>query len=157
MEEFFSRNPELPFYLRKGAGEDCYGKKLIFYRYIGIHRGFLNRFRDRIRYAEGREEILPGVFLPLPHTTRSGPKGKKAGMYVRREGCWHPDCFDHEQSLVLNQNEVSWFSTAAPWRSRLHHSRNTGGNSPSETMCHDRRIATCMSLQKRKYEDLRKA
>ena len=102
MEEFFSRNTEAPFYLRKGAGEDCYGKKLIFYRYIGIHRGFLNRFRDRIRYAEGREEILPGVFL-LPHTTPDlSQKGKKAGMYVRREGCWHPDCFDHEQSLVLD-------------------------------------------------------
>ncbi len=102
MAEFFARNAKAPFYLRKGAGEDCYTRKWIFHRYIGIHRGFLSRFRERIRYVEGKEEILPGVFL-LPHTAPDlGEKGKKAGMYVRREGRWCPDCFDHEQSLVLD-------------------------------------------------------
>ena len=102
MAEFFVRNETAPFYLRKGAGEDCYSRKWIFHRYIGIHRGFLSRFRDRIRYAGGKEEILPGVFL-LPHTTQNlEEKGKNAGMYVRREGRWCPDCFDHEQSLVLD-------------------------------------------------------
>ena len=46
MAEFFARNETAPFYLRKGAGEDCYSRKWIFHRYIGIHRGFLSSFRD---------------------------------------------------------------------------------------------------------------
>ena len=31
--------------------------------------------------------------------------GKKAGMYVRKNGRWRPDDFSHEQSLVLDTKE----------------------------------------------------
>ena len=102
LADFFAQNETAPFYLRKGAGENCYGKKWIFHRYIGIKRGVLDRFQDRIRFVDGNAEIFPGVFL-IPHTTPGLEEiGRKAGMYVRREGLWCPDCFDHEQSLVLD-------------------------------------------------------
>ena len=91
LADFFAQNETAPFYLRKGAGENCYGKKWIFHRYIGIKRGVLDRFQDRIRFVDGNAEIFPGVFL-IPHTTPGLEEiGRKAGMYVRREGLWCPD------------------------------------------------------------------
>ena len=77
MAEFFARNETAPFYLRKGAGEDCYSRKWIFHRYIGIHRGFLSRFRDRIRYAGGKRGNTSGRLSASAYHTESGKKRKK--------------------------------------------------------------------------------
>ena len=63
---FFEQNTKAAFYLRKGSKENCYGKRWIFHKYIGIHRGFLEKYKDRIIYADGDYEIIPGVRL-LPH------------------------------------------------------------------------------------------
>ena len=96
MEDFFKANDHACFYLREGAGENCYSRhkflKLFSYqKYIGIHRGWLKRYSERIKFVGGfscdfansssREsansptsisanssssdvaEILPGVFL----------------------------------------------------------------------------------------------
>ena len=61
MAKFFALNKTAPFYLRKGAGENCYHTHKLFGRfsyheYIGIHKGWLERFAGRIRYAEGNAE-----------------------------------------------------------------------------------------------------
>lgn len=102
LEAFFKENAKASFYLREGSGENCYGKKWIFHEYVGIHKGYLTRYRDRIVYAAGDYEIVPGVTL-IPHkTTGLDQKGKRAGMYVRRNGKWVPDSFSHEQSLVFD-------------------------------------------------------
>lgn len=96
MEAFFKANDHACFYLREGAGENCYSRhkflKLFSYqKYIGIHRGWLKRYSDRIKFVGGSSrdftnnssrastnsttcnpanssssdvaEILPGVFL----------------------------------------------------------------------------------------------
>ncbi len=68
MEAFFAKNRTAKFYLRKGAGENCYGKRWIFYKYAGIAKGLLEKYQDRIVYVEGSFELIPGVWL-LPHTT----------------------------------------------------------------------------------------
>lgn len=103
LEPFFERNRTAKFYLRAGTAENCYGKKnFLFKRYIGIHKGYLERFADRIVYVDGDYEVVPGVTL-LPHKTPGLEKiGKKAGMYVKVNGRWKPDSFAHEQSLVLD-------------------------------------------------------
>ncbi|MGI6014120.1 MAG: MBL fold metallo-hydrolase [Oscillospiraceae bacterium] len=99
---FFQRNAQAKFYLRRGCAENCYGKRWIFSKYIGIQKGNLTRYSDRIVYVDGDYEIIPGVTL-VPHKTPGLELiGKKAGMYIKKNGRQYPDCFSHEQSLVIN-------------------------------------------------------
>ena len=105
MAKFFALNKIAPFYLRKGAGENCYhAHKLIgrftYHEYIGIHKGFLKRFADRIRFAEGDMQIAPNVYL-VPHKTPGlSAIGERAHLSVKENGKYRYDSFDHEQSLV---------------------------------------------------------
>ncbi|MCI8276142.1 MAG: MBL fold metallo-hydrolase [Lachnospiraceae bacterium] len=102
MEAFFEKNRTAKFYLRKEAGENCYGKRWIFYKYAGIAKGLLEKYRDRIVYVDGTFELVPGVWL-LPHTTPGLERiGKRAGLYVKKGRKLVPDSFAHEQSFVLS-------------------------------------------------------
>ncbi|MBO5532848.1 MAG: MBL fold metallo-hydrolase [Fibrobacter sp.] len=107
MAKFFHVNEAAPFYLRKGAGENCYHThKLIgrftYHEYIGIHKGFLKRFADRIRFAEGDMQIAPNVYL-VPHKTPGlSSIGERAHLSVKENGKYRYDSFDHEQSLVFD-------------------------------------------------------
>lgn len=107
MAKFFHVNEAAPFYLRKGAGENCYHThKLIgrftYHEYIGIHKGFLKRFADRIRFAEGNMQIAPNVYL-VPHKTPGLEAiGERAHLSVKENGKYRYDSFDHEQSLVFD-------------------------------------------------------
>lgn len=101
MEEFFRRNHKAKFYLRKGCGENCYFKKWIFRKYIGIPKNILSQHQERIAFIEGDHEIFPGVAL-IPHKTQGlDVIGKKNKMYIREKDGWRPDDFAHEQSLVI--------------------------------------------------------
>ena len=107
MARFFALNKTAPFYLRKGAAENCYHAhklfgRLTYHEYIGIHKGWLNRFADRIRYAEGDMQIAPNVYL-VPHKT-AGLEciGERAHLSVKENGTYRYDSFDHEQSLVFD-------------------------------------------------------
>lgn len=103
MDEFFKANDKAKFYLRAGSKEDCYKHDgFMKNRYIGIKKGFLGQFADRIEYADGDVEILPGVHL-IGHKTKGLEAiGKKAQMY-RKTGLFtkRDDDFSHEQSLVF--------------------------------------------------------
>lgn len=107
MAKFFHVNEAAPFYLRKGAGENCYhAHKLIgrfmYHEYIGIHKGFLKRFADRIRFAEGDMQIAPNVYL-VPHKIPGlSAIGERAHLSVKENGKYRYDSFDHEQSLVFD-------------------------------------------------------
>lgn len=96
MEEFFKVNDHASFYLHEGASENCYSRHKFlglfsYQKYIGIHRGWLKRYSDRIIFvgssarkaannsshastnsptcnsasksSDSIAEILPGVFL----------------------------------------------------------------------------------------------
>ena len=105
MAEFFAHNDKAKFYLRKSAEENCYARKWIFSRYIGIHRGYLEQYRDRIVFVDGDYELIPGVTL-IPHKTQGLARiGKRAGMYIKKDGSWQADCFSHEQSLVFDTDK----------------------------------------------------
>lgn len=105
MAEFFAENDRAGFYLRAEAGENCYTKKWIFRKYIGIHKGYLKKYADRIVYVDGEYELSPGVRL-FPHSTPGLAEiGKAAHMYVRKNHRLCPDCFEHEQSLVFDTGE----------------------------------------------------
>lgn len=102
MGDFFACNSKAVFFLRESAGENCYGKKWYFHKYIGIHRGFLKTYRDRIKYVTGNYEILPGVTL-VPHSTQGLEEiAKRVNLYVKEGKRLQPDSFTHEHSLVFD-------------------------------------------------------
>ena len=114
MEAFFAANGTARFYVRKGARENCFGyhgKKL---DYIGIRRGTLRKYADRITYADGLCELYPGAWL-LPHTTPDlAAVGKKAGMVVKNGLFRRADDFAHEQTLVLEgESGLAVFSSCS--------------------------------------------
>lgn len=122
MDIFFEVNKSAPFYLRVGNYSDCADyaamEKYSIYaamencydydkeepeavRYIGIKQGMLEAYAERIRFAKGDLEVLPGVYL-IPHKTAGLDKiGEKAHMYVQKDGAYIPDDYSHEQSLVF--------------------------------------------------------
>lgn len=101
LEAFFEKNKTASFYMRKGTRENCYSSRKYYLKYIGIKKGLLEKYKDRIVYADGDVELLPGAVL-MPHKTPNLKMiGRRAGMYVRRGIFWRPDDFKHEQSLVL--------------------------------------------------------
>ena len=101
IEAFFRENERAPFFLRAGAQENCYGKKWIFRKYIGIQRGLMERYPQRFAQAEGKFALLPGAWL-LPHSSPDLERiARRANLYVRRDGRLVPDDFSHEQSLVF--------------------------------------------------------
>lgn len=122
LDAFFKVNSHAKFYLRKGAGENCYStrKFLKFFtrhKYIGIHRGWLKRYSHRIEFVGGSAdsagspvEIQPGVYL-VGHSDRvldsagRAAIGRSVGQYVKENGKFRPDSYDHEQSLVFDTPE----------------------------------------------------
>lgn len=101
MEAFFQINEKAKFYLRNGCGECCYKKKWIFPKYIGIKKGILEKYQDRIVYAKGDYEICGGVRL-IPHKGGDFTEiARKANLYMKKNGRLRPDDFSHEQSLVF--------------------------------------------------------
>lgn len=98
---FFRQNENAIFYLRQGTAPNCYAKKAIFRKYIGIPRRMTASYPERIEFAEGCFQPCEGVWL-IPHSTPGLSEiGRRERMY-RREGIrWAPDDFSHEQSLVL--------------------------------------------------------
>lgn len=101
MERFFQGNNHAKFYLQSGCGEDCYHKRWLFHQYIGMPRGVMANYPDRIVYASGNFSICDGVSL-IPHTAAGlDAIGKREHMCRRKNGRWVPDDFSHEQSLVF--------------------------------------------------------
>ena len=105
METFFAQNDKAKFFLRDGCGENCYGKKWIFHKYIGLPKHILSRCGERISFARGDAELCRGVTL-VPHKSEGLEKiGLRENMYIREHGTWLPDRFAHEQSLVFDTAE----------------------------------------------------
>lgn len=101
MSAFFAANAVSKFYLRKSSAENCYSKHGFFKKYIGIKKGTLHKYAERIIYADGKYALSDGVWL-LPHTTEHLEEiGAKAKMYQKVSHRWKTDDFSHEQSLVF--------------------------------------------------------
>lgn len=102
MKTFFEKNSKASFYLQASARENCFRKKFFSYKYIGIARGTLDTYRDRIIFISGKHQLCDGVYL-IPHTTPGLSRvGKREKMVVRNGRKWVPDDFSHEQSLVFD-------------------------------------------------------
>ena len=115
MAEFFRINGTAPFYLRKGAAENCYHTHkilgpLAYHEYIGIRKGFLKQFADRICFAEGDMQIAPNVYL-VPHKDSVASAeareciARAACLSVKENGRYRYDSFEHEQRRVFDTPE----------------------------------------------------
>lgn len=105
MRHFFQINQKAKFYLREGCLENCYAKKWIFTKYIGIGKGILEEHRHRLVYVSGDYPLMEGVSL-IPHKTPGlSSVGSREKMYRKDGKKWKPDDFSHEQSLVFDTPE----------------------------------------------------
>lgn len=102
---FFKDNSKAKFYFRETTAENCYAKKFIFKKYIGIPRHILTDYADRIEMVSGDYKLFDGAYL-IPHKTEGlDAIGKRELMYKRTKKGWKPDDFSHEQSLVLDTDK----------------------------------------------------
>ncbi len=105
MAAFFSFNKKAKLYLNENCKENCYGKRFIFSKYIGIKKGFLDLYKDRLIFTSGKYQISEKVFL-LPHGEGDfSLYGKKNGLFTKENGKWNYDSFIHEQSLVFKTDK----------------------------------------------------
>lgn len=105
MSRFFEENDRAELYLRDCCGENCYKKEGPLWKYIGIQKGLLEKYKDRLVYVSGIKELAKGVWL-LPHSTKGLDKiGKMEHMFLKGREGWETDTFRHEQSLVFNAGD----------------------------------------------------
>jgi len=102
MEYFFQINEKAQFYIRSACRENCYSQKTYFKKYIGLPKGILKKYKNRIVYASGDCTIAAGITL-VPHKGENLEViGRREKMYLKVKGGWKWDNFAHEQSLVFD-------------------------------------------------------
>lgn len=101
MPAFFAKNKKAKLYMKVSCGENCYDRKEGRMKYIGIRKGFLDEFKERITYISCDYELFNGVWLISHNKQTLEDAGKREHMYLRDGVKWITDCFEHEQSLVF--------------------------------------------------------
>ena len=102
---FFMENKKAKFYLRETTAENCYAKKFIFKKYIGIPKKMTKNYADRLEYVSGDYKLCEGAYL-IPHKIKGLERiGKREMMYQKTKEGWKPDNFSHEQSLVFETDK----------------------------------------------------
>ncbi len=105
MPAFFENNTKAKLYVRESTAADCYSRKWIFHRYIGIPKKMMDAYRDRIEVVSGDYKLMNGAYL-IPHKTKGlSVIGKRESMYRKTATGWIIDDFSHEQSLVLDTDK----------------------------------------------------
>lgn len=105
MEAFFQANTKADFFVSPNAHENCYGGLGFLSKYIGLPKGILSAYKDRIKRPQGCTEIDENVFV-VPHSTEGLSKiGRKAHLYVCQGWRYNPDNFSHEQTLVMREED----------------------------------------------------
>ncbi len=102
---FFSENQKATLFLRESTADNCYAKKFIFKKYIGIPRRMNEKFSDRIKYVSGDHKLIDGVYL-IPHKTEGLESiGRRELMFQKQGRRFVPDDFSHEQSVVIETDK----------------------------------------------------
>ncbi|MBR4461538.1 MAG: MBL fold metallo-hydrolase [Erysipelotrichaceae bacterium] len=105
MPAFFENNADAKFYVRETTEADCYSKKWIFHKYIGIPKKMMEQYADRIEIVSGDYRLMDGAYL-IPHKTEGlSAIGRRESMYRKTANGWIVDDFSHEQSLVLETDQ----------------------------------------------------
>lgn len=103
--EFFRINRNSPLYLNENCCENCYGKRWIFSKYIGIKKGIIETYKDRLIKTKGFYRVKENIYL-LAHSDEDySIYGKKNGLYQKENKKWNYDSFNHEQSLIIRTDK----------------------------------------------------
>ena len=105
MTKFLSDNDKAKLYVQETIQDNCYARKFIFSKYIGIPHNLLSDYSERLVKVSGDYEMMEGAYI-IPHKT-SGLEamGRRESMFRKQEHKWIPDDFNHEQSLVLDTDK----------------------------------------------------
>ena len=101
MSVFLDRNSRAKLYLQESCRENCYRVKEGRMKYIGIRKGMLEKYRDRLVRVRGDHRLYEGIRLIVHHTPGLEEAGRREKMFLKQDDGWVTDCFAHEQSLVL--------------------------------------------------------
>ena len=105
MPAFFEHNSRAKLYLRDKTASDCYDRKFIFRKYIGIPKNMLEEYADRIEKVSDVLKVSEGVHL-IPHSTPGlSSVGKRERMYRKTPAGWIADDFAHEQSVIFETDK----------------------------------------------------
>lgn len=108
LPKFLEINDKAKLYVAGGCAENCFAKYWIFARYIGVPKGMMQRFKERIVYVDDMTEIEKGIYV-MPHPIKTEETraaiGKREKMYQKKNRKWTPDDFDHEQSLIFDTDK----------------------------------------------------
>lgn len=106
MASFFERNEKAKLFLQTCCGENCYMlKEQEEPEYIGIGRGLLGRFEDRLERVSGKTSIENGVWLLAHDTPGLEQVGADAKMLLQTEKGMENERFAHEQSLIFESGK----------------------------------------------------
>lgn len=99
---FFELNDHAPLFLQEACDETCWSDAKGEMAYIGIQRGLIDEYEDRLKRVGGIAQIAPSVWL-LPHSTEGLEAiGAREHLYLKQDGELAADGFAHEQSLVFD-------------------------------------------------------
>lgn len=111
---FLDRNSRAKLWLQESCRENCYRVKEGRMKYIGIRKGMLEKYRDRLVRVSGDQELDKGIRLIAHHTQGLKKAGEREKMYLKQGDSWVTDCFDHEQSLVMEcRNGIVIFNSCS--------------------------------------------
>lgn len=100
-ERFFDINDKADVILQKASLNKCYSGSTFIPHYIGIHKGWLNKYSNRFKFVDGDYEIAKDIFIVSHKTPNLSAIGKAGKLYVKKGLLLVPDDFSHEQSLVI--------------------------------------------------------
>lgn len=102
MEQFFKVNQKAQFHIRSACKENYYSQKTYYKKYIGLPKGILKKYKDRIVCVSDDYTIAKGITL-VPHKGQNLEViGRREKMYLKVKGGFTWDNFAHEQSLVFD-------------------------------------------------------
>lgn len=102
IKAFAARNAHAPLHIAEPARENCYSRHTIMRAYIGLRRGTLLRYADRIAHESTDSIRISGEYgepTVIPHFF--DPDRGTSSMFVKENGHLVPDTFRHEQTVVF--------------------------------------------------------
>lgn len=102
---FFELNKTAPLLLQESCDESCWSDAKGDMAYIGIQKGLLDKYANRLQRVNSVTQFAPGAYL-IPHSTQGLETiGAREHLYRKLDDVLVDDGFAHEQTLVIETPE----------------------------------------------------
>jgi 7,8-dihydropterin-6-yl-methyl-4-(beta-D-ribofuranosyl)aminobenzene 5'-phosphate synthase len=92
---FLEINKKAVVYMKKGALDEYYTKRLVRYIYTGINRDFFNKYSERLVFVDDDVDIAPGLTIANITKYRHYPVYTNS-MFQKKDGKMVADDLSHE-------------------------------------------------------------